>query len=150
MCLDGTVQLCFCGLLSIVEPNEKIFHVYGDRNPCFSKPFLSERVLKPVCHEQWVTNDIFLSLGLTCTEQNFITKAAFQQAAAEHGLIVVAPDTSPRKFNKRMASLYAEGHSLSSENGVLQCAEKWVAHLSQNLTSPLHLALFTRLPSVCS
>ncbi|XP_074995689.1 S-formylglutathione hydrolase isoform X2 [Calonectris borealis] len=34
--------------------------------------------------------------GLTCTEQNFITKAGFHQAAAEHGLIVVAPDTSPR------------------------------------------------------
>ena len=34
--------------------------------------------------------------GLTCTEQNFITKAGFQRHAAEHGLIVVAPDTSPR------------------------------------------------------
>ncbi|PKU41648.1 5-hydroxytryptamine receptor 2a [Limosa lapponica baueri] len=37
--------------------------------------------------------------GLTCTEQNFITKAGFHQAAAEHGLIVVAPDTSPRGCN---------------------------------------------------
>ncbi|XP_029458739.1 S-formylglutathione hydrolase isoform X2 [Rhinatrema bivittatum] len=37
--------------------------------------------------------------GLTCTEQNFITKAGHQQAAAEHGLIVVAPDTSPRGCN---------------------------------------------------
>lgn len=34
--------------------------------------------------------------GLTCTEQNFITKAGVQQHAAQHGLIVVAPDTSPR------------------------------------------------------
>ena len=34
--------------------------------------------------------------GLTCTEQNFITKAGVQPHAAEHGLIVVAPDTSPR------------------------------------------------------
>lgn len=34
--------------------------------------------------------------GLTCTEQNFITKSAVQRYAAEHGLIVVAPDTSPR------------------------------------------------------
>lgn len=42
----------------------------------------------------------FFLLGLTCTEQNFITKAGFQQAAAEHGLIVVAPDTSPRKFSQ--------------------------------------------------
>lgn len=34
--------------------------------------------------------------GLTCTEQNFITKAGAQLHAARHGLIVVAPDTSPR------------------------------------------------------
>ncbi len=34
--------------------------------------------------------------GLTCTEQNFITKAGAQAHAAHHGLILVAPDTSPR------------------------------------------------------
>ncbi|KIG01660.1 S-formylglutathione hydrolase [Caballeronia concitans] len=34
--------------------------------------------------------------GLTCTEQNFVTKAGAQRYAAEHGLIIVAPDTSPR------------------------------------------------------
>ena len=34
--------------------------------------------------------------GLTCNEQNFITKAGFQRYAAEQGLIVVCPDTSPR------------------------------------------------------
>lgn len=34
--------------------------------------------------------------GLTCTEQNFIAKAGAQRYAAEHGLILVAPDTSPR------------------------------------------------------
>ena len=34
--------------------------------------------------------------GLTCTEQNFITKAGAQRYAAEHGVIIVAPDTSPR------------------------------------------------------
>jgi S-formylglutathione hydrolase len=34
--------------------------------------------------------------GLSCTEQNFITKAGAQRYAAEHGLILVAPDTSPR------------------------------------------------------
>ncbi len=34
--------------------------------------------------------------GLTCTEQNFITKAGAQRYAAGHGLVLVAPDTSPR------------------------------------------------------
>ncbi|MBU4238992.1 MAG: S-formylglutathione hydrolase [Alphaproteobacteria bacterium] len=38
---------------------------------------------------------IWLS-GLTCTEDNFTTKAGAYRAAAEHGVIIVAPDTSPR------------------------------------------------------
>ncbi|KAM6178258.1 S-formylglutathione hydrolase [Rhynchocyon petersi] len=37
--------------------------------------------------------------GLTCTEQNFISKSGYQQAASEHGLVVIAPDTSPRGCN---------------------------------------------------
>lgn len=38
---------------------------------------------------------IWLS-GLTCTEDNFTTKAGAYLAAAEQGVIIVAPDTSPR------------------------------------------------------
>ena len=38
---------------------------------------------------------IWLS-GLTCTEDNFTTKAGAYRAAAEMGVIIVAPDTSPR------------------------------------------------------
>lgn len=34
--------------------------------------------------------------GLTCTEENFMAKSGAQRYAAEHGLILVAPDTSPR------------------------------------------------------
>jgi S-formylglutathione hydrolase len=34
--------------------------------------------------------------GLTCTEDNFTTKAGAYRAAADHGVIIVAPDTSPR------------------------------------------------------
>jgi S-formylglutathione hydrolase len=37
----------------------------------------------------------FLS-GLTCTEENFTTKAGAQRVAAQLGLILIAPDTSPR------------------------------------------------------
>ncbi|MBK8172294.1 MAG: S-formylglutathione hydrolase [Sandaracinaceae bacterium] len=37
----------------------------------------------------------FLS-GLTCNEQNFITKAGAQRYASEHGVVLVVPDTSPR------------------------------------------------------
>jgi len=34
--------------------------------------------------------------GLTCTDQNFVTKAGAQQMAAELGMAIVCPDTSPR------------------------------------------------------
>jgi S-formylglutathione hydrolase len=37
----------------------------------------------------------FLS-GLTCTEENFTVKAGAQRTAAEAGLALIAPDTSPR------------------------------------------------------
>lgn len=34
--------------------------------------------------------------GLTCTDQNFVTKAGAQHFAARHGIAFVCPDTSPR------------------------------------------------------
>ena len=39
---------------------------------------------------------VFYLSGLTCTEENFTVKAGAQRMAAEAGLILVAPDTSPR------------------------------------------------------
>ncbi len=51
--------------------------------------------------------------GLTCTEQNFITKAGAQRYAAEHGVILVAPDTSPR--GDEVAD--AEGYDLGKGAG---------------------------------
>lgn len=39
---------------------------------------------------------LFYLAGLTCTEETFMIKAGAQRHAAEHGLILVAPDTSPR------------------------------------------------------
>ena len=34
--------------------------------------------------------------GLTCTDENFVAKAGAQRYAAEYGIAIVAPDTSPR------------------------------------------------------
>ena len=34
--------------------------------------------------------------GLTCTDENFVIKAGAQRYASEHGIAIVAPDTSPR------------------------------------------------------
>ena len=39
---------------------------------------------------------LFYLAGLTCTEETFAIKAGAQRHAAEHGLILVTPDTSPR------------------------------------------------------
>ena len=45
--------------------------------------------LEPVPALYWLS-------GLTCTDQNFVTKAGAQRYAAEFGIAIVAPDTSPR------------------------------------------------------
>jgi S-formylglutathione hydrolase len=39
---------------------------------------------------------VFYLAGLTCTEETFMIKAGAQRVAAQEGLILVAPDTSPR------------------------------------------------------
>ena len=39
---------------------------------------------------------VWFLAGLTCTEENFTAKAGAQRVAAELGLMLVAPDTSPR------------------------------------------------------
>lgn len=52
--------------------------------------YLPPKIEKERCHVLY-----FLS-GLTCTHENFTTKAGVQRYAAEAGLLVVVPDTSPR------------------------------------------------------
>jgi S-formylglutathione hydrolase len=64
-------------------------------------PPQAEREPRPVLY--WLS-------GLTCSEQNFITKAGVQQYAAAHGLIVVAPDTSPRGADVPDGDGYDLGH----------------------------------------
>ncbi len=64
--------------------------------------------------------------GLTCTEQNFITKAGAQRYAAEHGVIIVAPDTSPRGDDVADA----EGYDLGKGAGFYVNATQapWSSH----------------------
>ena len=46
--------------------------------------------------EQGVVPVLYWLSGLTCTDENFVTKASAQRYAAEYGIAIVAPDTSPR------------------------------------------------------
>jgi S-formylglutathione hydrolase len=71
---------------------QTVFSHYSETLACEMKcavfvPAHADNVRLPVIY--WLS-------GLTCTEQNFITKAGAQRYAAEHGVIIVAPDTSPR------------------------------------------------------
>lgn len=50
-------------------------------------PPQAEQISVPVLY--WLS-------GLTCTDENFVQKAGAQQYAAEHGVAIVCPDTSPR------------------------------------------------------
>lgn len=51
--------------------------------------------LPPQTHTRKVPLLWWLS-GLTCNDQNFVTKAGSQRIAAELGIAIIAPDTSPR------------------------------------------------------
>lgn len=76
-CFDGTVG--FYRHQSKTCNNEMRFAVYQP----------------PQAQSQQVPVLYFLS-GLTCTEENFMVKAGAQRYAAEYGLMLVVPDTSPR------------------------------------------------------
>jgi S-formylglutathione hydrolase len=65
--------------------------------------------LPPVALEQKCPWLMWLS-GLTCTHENFMVKAGAQRLASKLGMILVAPDTSPRKTG-------IPGESASSELG---------------------------------
>ena len=64
--------------------------------------------------------------GLTCSEQNFITKSGVQAHAAEHGLIIVAADTSPRGSGVPDADGYDIGIGASFYLNATQAP--WSAH----------------------
>lgn len=53
-------------------------------------------VYLPPAAERAPVPAVFFLSGLTCTDENFVTKAGAQRVAAELGLALVVPDTSPR------------------------------------------------------
>lgn len=78
-------HLCFAGTQMIYSHFSKVldctmrFAIYV--------PLIANKKKLPV---------LFWLSGLTCTEENFITKAGAQRVASSLGLILVVPDTSPR------------------------------------------------------
>ncbi len=53
-------------------------------------------VFVPAQAQQAPAPVLFYLAGLTCSDETFMIKGGAQRLAAEHGLVLVAPDTSPR------------------------------------------------------
>ncbi|MFU2076356.1 S-formylglutathione hydrolase [Gallibacterium anatis] len=84
--------------LTLISKN-KMFGGYHARYRHFSTSTHCEMTfalyLPPQAEKQQVPVLYFLS-GLTCTDENFSTKAGAQRYAAQYGIALVMPDTSPR------------------------------------------------------
>jgi S-formylglutathione hydrolase len=53
-------------------------------------------VFHPPVEKSELVPVLFFLAGLTCTEETFMIKAGAQRFAAQYGIMLVAPDTSPR------------------------------------------------------
>ncbi|MFT5162016.1 MAG: S-formylglutathione hydrolase [Alteromonadaceae bacterium] len=80
---------CFGGWVKTYSHQSKVNHCQM-RFAVYLPPQAQTQQNLPVLY--WLS-------GLTCNEDNFMSKAGAQRYAAEHGLILVAPDTSPRGEN---------------------------------------------------
>ena len=79
-------QQCFDGLLGQYQHRSSSLNC-SMRFSIFLPPQALDGEKVPVLY--WLS-------GLTCTDENFIQKAGAQRVAAELGIALVAPDTSPR------------------------------------------------------
>jgi S-formylglutathione hydrolase len=70
-------------------------YVYSHRSETLQCEMRFGVYLPPAASSHSVPALLWLS-GLTCTEQNFITKAGAQRAASALGMALIIPDTSPR------------------------------------------------------
>jgi S-formylglutathione hydrolase len=81
--------------------------------------------LPPAAEKQKVPVLYWLS-GLTCTDENFSVKAGAQRVAAELGLALVIPDTSPRGDQVADDAAYDLGQGAGFYVNATQ--EPWAAH----------------------
>ncbi len=90
---------------------------------------------------------LFYLAGLTCTEETFAIKAGAQRFAAQHGVALIAPDTSPRGAG-------VPGESENWEVGVGAgfyvdaTAAPWAAHyrMYSYIVDELRAAVISELP----
>ena len=80
---------------SLVKSHGGIQGVYSHLSAACHCPMTFAVYVPP--HEEGVRLPVLWYLsGLTCTHANVMEKGEYRKAAAEHGVIIVCPDTSPR------------------------------------------------------
>jgi S-formylglutathione hydrolase len=79
-------QACFGGVQRFVRHHSR--ECAGPMRVAVYEPPLAKPRKVPV---------LYYLAGLTCTEETFAIKAGAQRLAAQYGLMLVAPDTSPRE-----------------------------------------------------
>ncbi len=86
--------------------------------------------------------------GLTCTEETFMIKAGAQRVAAELGLLLVAPDTSPRGEGVPDDPDGAFDFGLGAGFYIDATAEPWSRHyrMESYITRDLQAAVFANFP----
>jgi len=86
--------------------------------------------------------------GLTCTEENFMAKAGAQRYAAELGLMLVAPDTSPRGDDVPDDPEGAYDFGLGAGMYVNATEEPWSQHyhMYDYVLKDLQAAVFDNFP----
>lgn len=84
--------------------------------------------LPPQCSDGTKVPVVYWLSGLTCTDENFMQKAGAQRIAAELGIAIVAPDTSPRGEAVADADSYDLGQGAGFYVNATQ--QPWATHFN--------------------
>jgi S-formylglutathione hydrolase len=104
-------------------------------------------VFKPAAANSEPRPVVFWLSGLTCTEENFTVKAGAQRYAAEHGLVVVAPDTSPRGDDVPDDEAYDFGKGAGFYLNATQAPWSTHFHMYDYITGELPAMIFKNFPA---
>lgn len=98
---------------------------YGKHPSTTNKCDMSFAIFIPPKHTRPIPYLLFLS-GLTCTAENFATKSGAFKKAAELGIAILIPDTSPRGDNVANDESYDLGQGAGFYLNATQ--QPWVQH----------------------
>ncbi len=102
--------------------------------------------LPPQALEGQACATLFYLAGLTCTEETFAIKAHAQRLAAQLGLILITPDTSPRGENVAQGDHWDLGQGAGFYINATQ--EPWAEHyqMESYLMEELYPAILQHFP----